>query len=60
MTSMGSVGSRFSASNMGRRPSLKLAVTMEPGLTVLTRMPSGASDLARFFDTLARAALLAV
>ena len=33
---------------------------MEPGLTVLTRMPSGASELARFFDTLDSAAFDAV
>ena len=42
------------------RFSVKLAVTMVPGLTVFTRMPSGASDLDRFFDTLATAALDAV
>ena len=39
---------------------MKLAVTIVPGLTVFTRMPSGASDLDRFLDTLAMAALDAV
>ncbi len=39
---------------------MKLAVTIVPGLTVLTRIPSGASDLDRFFETLATAALDAV
>src|SRR5579864_4174140 len=33
---------------------------MVPGLTVLTRMPSGARDRARFLDTLVKAALEAV
>ena len=35
-------------------------IVFVPGLTVLTRMPSGASDFARFFDTLATAAFDAV
>ena len=39
---------------------MKLAVTIEPGHTALTRMPSGASDLARFLARLVTAALDAV
>ena len=60
ITSCGSVGSRFSAAKISRRFSVKLAVTMVPGQMVLTRMPSGASDLARFFEMLETADLAAV
>jgi hypothetical protein len=34
---------------------VKLPVTIVPGLTVFTRIPSGPNDLARFFDTDANA-----
>ena len=39
---------------------MNAAVTIVPGLTVLTRIPSGASDFARFFVMLVRAAFDAV
>ena len=45
---------------MSLRFSVKLAVTMEPGQTAFTRMPSGASDLARFLARLVTAAFDAV
>ena len=45
---------------MSFRFSVKLAVTIEPGHTALTRIPSGASDLARFLAMLVTAAFDAV
>ncbi len=39
---------------------MKLAVTIEPGQTAFTKMPSGASDLARFLAMLVTAAFDAV
>ena len=60
MTSYGSDGSSPSAAKISRRFSVKLAVTMEPGHTALTRMPSGASDFGRFLARLVTAAFDAV
>src|SRR5437868_10714547 len=60
MTSTGLLESSPSAARKGWRTSVKLAVTIVPGLIVFTRIPSAARLLARFFETLATAALDAV
>src|ERR1700735_1318468 len=60
MTSCGLDASRPSAARMSLRISVKLAVTMVPGHTLVTRIPSLARLFDRFLVTLDRAAFDAV